>query len=333
MDRPLDRRKFLKVSGMSLGVGALISFAPALAAGGSPAVRVRNWFRRQNGEEVSPFNLVQLSDAHVGFQGPPNPTGTKAFERAIEIVNGLNPQPELILFTGDLTHESETPGEHAKRMQLFKDITGRLKSKKVMYVPGEHDAALDGGELYRQFFGETHYSFDHRGVHFIALDNVSTGKPAVGASQIEWLKRDIARYPHTAPIVVFTHRPLFDLRPDWEWFTRDGDEVLNVLSPYENVTVLYGHIHRHDVHETEHATHYASRSLIFAFPDPTTVGDKKPVAFDKEKPFKNLGLQLLAERSGPNQRPSLGVDDVELTLREYAGTDGVQQISRPGASL
>ena len=57
------------------------------------------------------------------------------------------------------------------------------------------------------------------------------------------------------------------------------------------------------------------------------------MTFDKEKPFKNLGLQLLAERSGPNQRPSLGVDDVELTLREYAGTDGVQQISRPGASL
>ncbi|PYQ35767.1 MAG: serine/threonine protein phosphatase [Acidobacteria bacterium] len=333
MDRPLDRRKFLKVSGMSLGVGALISFAPALAAGGTPVARVRNWFRRQNGEEVSPFNLVQLSDAHVGFQGPSNPTGTKAFERAIEVINGLNPQPELILFTGDLTHESETPGEHEKRMQLFKDITGRLKSKKVMYVPGEHDAALDGGALYRQFFGETHYSFDHRGVHFIALDNVSSGKPAVGAAQIEWLKRDIARYPHTAPIVVFTHRPLFDLRPDWEWFTRDGDEVLNVLSPHENVTVLYGHIHRHDVHETEHATHYASRSLIFAFPDPTTVSDKKPVAFDKEKPFKNLGLQLLAERSGPNQRPALGVDDVELTLREYAGTDGVQQISRPGASL
>src|ERR1700737_4230272 len=126
MDRPLDRRKFLKVSGMSLGVGALISFAPALAASGSPAARVRNWFRRQNGEEVSPFNLVQLSDAHVGFQGPPNPTGTKAFERAIDVINGLNPQPDLILFTGDLTHEAEVPGEHAKRMQLFQTLTSRL---------------------------------------------------------------------------------------------------------------------------------------------------------------------------------------------------------------
>jgi hypothetical protein len=88
MDKQFDRRKFLKVSGTSLGVGVLISVAPAMAGGG-PAATVRRWFRRQNGEEVTPFNLVQLSDAHVGFSGPPNPTGTKAFEHAIDVVNGL----------------------------------------------------------------------------------------------------------------------------------------------------------------------------------------------------------------------------------------------------
>ncbi|MGZ7080005.1 MAG: metallophosphoesterase family protein [Thermoanaerobaculia bacterium] len=327
MDRHFDRRQFLRVSGMSLGVGALISVAPALAGEGQ-AARIRRWFHRQNGEELTPFTLVQLSDAHVGFEGPPNPTGTRAFERAIDVINGLDPQPELILFTGDLTHEAEAPGEHAKRMQRFRALASRLKSKKVMYVPGEHDAALDHGDLYRQYFGETHYSFDHRGVHFIALDNVSSGKPAVGADQIRWLVRDLSRYPHTAPIIVFTHRPLFDLRPDWEWFTRDGGDVLDILAPYENVTILYGHIHRHDVHETGHAMHYASRSLIFAFPDPTSTGDKKPVPFDKENPFRNLGLQRVGETNG-----RLALDDVELTLREFAGTDGVQQILRPGVSL
>lgn len=321
----MDRRQFLKVSGMSLGVGALITVAPALGGQG-PASRVRNWFRRRNGEAVTPFTLVQLSDAHVGFQGPPNPTGTKAFERAIDVINGLNPQPELILFTGDLTHESETPGEHAKRMQLFKSLTSRLKTKRLLFVPGEHDAALDKGVLYREHFGETHYAFDHRGVHFIALDNVSLGKPAIGAEQLEWLRKDVARFPKTTPIVVFTHRPLFDLRPDWEWFTRDGDAALNILAPFENVTILYGHIHRHDVHQSDHAMHYASRSLIFAFPDPTTAGDKKPIAFDKEKPFRNLGLQLM---SGADRH----VDDVELTLQEFSGTDGVQQISRTGELL
>ena len=330
MNQPFDRRKFLKVSGMSLGVGTLLTVAPAMAGGGA-AETLRRWFRRENGEAVTPFRLVQLSDAHVGFQGPPNPTGTKAFERAIEIVNGLDPQPELILFTGDLTHETETPGEHAKRMQLFQSLTAQLKTKKILHVPGEHDAALDNGALYRQFFGETHYSFDHRGVHFIALDNVSSGKPEVGAAQRDWLAADLRRYPQTAPIVVFTHRPLFDLKPEWEWFTRDGDEVLNLLAPYENVTILYGHIHRHDVHETAHATHHASRSLIFAFPDPTTTADKKPLPFDKTNPFHNLGMQRVAHTRDARQHP-FSVDDVELTLREFGGTDGVQQIAKPGVS-
>lgn len=87
-----------------------------------------------------------------------------------------------------------------------------------------------------------------------------------------------------------------------------------------------------DVRQTDHAVmQYASRSLIFGFPDPTTEGDKKPMAFDKERPFLNLGLQLLAEKAGPDQRPTAGVDDVELTLREFSGTEGVQQLSKTGA--
>ena len=40
-------------------------------------------------------------------------------------------------------------------------------------MPGEHDASLDKGEAFKEFFGATHYTFDHKGVHFIVLDNVS----------------------------------------------------------------------------------------------------------------------------------------------------------------
>ena len=40
-------------------------------------------------------------------------------------------------------------------------------------MPGEHDAGLDEGKAFKEFFGKTHYSFDYKGVHFIVLDNVS----------------------------------------------------------------------------------------------------------------------------------------------------------------
>jgi 3',5'-cyclic AMP phosphodiesterase CpdA len=263
----------------------------------------------------------------VGFNGPPDPLGTKAFERAVEMINGLPTAPDLVLFTGDLTHDTEEKDVHAQRMKQFLEISRRMKVGKVMCVPGEHDAGLDGGTLYREFLKETYYSFDHRGVHFVALDNVSRAKPEVGPEQLAWLKKDLARFPKTAPIVVFTHRPLFDLKPEWEWFTSDGDDVLNVLAPFENVTVLYGHIHRDHEHEEGHTHHYAARSLIFAFPDPEKVVDKKPIPFDKEQPFRNLGIRVVNESA----TSALSVKDVELTLREYSGINGVQQmLKEPG---
>ena len=314
-----DRRSFLKIAGASIGIGALYHVLPAPAHG--LAGEMLDHMKSMNGEKPSPFSFVQLSDAHVGFNGPPDPLGTKAFERAVEMVNALPQQPDLVLFTGDLTHDSEDKDVHSKRMQNFREIAGRLKTKKLMCVPGEHDAGLDGGALFRDAFGPTHYSFDHRGVHFVALDNVSRAKPEVGKEQIAWLKSDLALFNKSTPIVLFTHRPLFDLKPEWEWFTSDGDDVINVLQAYDNVTVLYGHIHTDHEHVEGHVHNYAARSLIFAFPQPTEPA-KKPFPFDKDQPFKHLGIRVV---SAAPKRP-VAVQDVELTLREYSGLNGIQQI-------
>lgn len=324
-----DRRSFLKIAGSSLGIGVLYSAYPSARSAGAVG-GLFSALGKDNGERVTPFSFVQLSDAHVGFNGPPDPLGTKAFERAVDMINALPQRPDLVLFTGDLTHDTEERDVHVQRMKQFQDISKKINVPMIKCVPGEHDAGLDNGVLYREFFGESYYSFDHRGVHFVALDNVSRAKPEVGAEQLAWLKKDLARFSKTAPIVVFTHRPLFDLRPDWEWFTSDGDNVMNVLSPYDNVTVLYGHIHRDDEHTTGAVHHYAARSLIFAFPDPTgVVGPRKALPFDKDHPFKNLGIRTVAFNGKPQPgASSLSIEDVELTAREFRGINGAQQLLR-----
>lgn len=323
-----DRRRFLKIAGASLGVGVLYSAYPAFGSAGESGA-LFDALGRTNGEKVSPFSFVQLSDAHVGFNGPPDPLGTRAFERAVEMINGLPQRPDLVLFTGDLTHDTEDRDTHVRRMKQFQEISQKINVPVIKCVPGEHDAGMDGGALYREFFGESHYSFDHRGVHFVALDNVSRAKPEVGAEQLAWLKRDLARYPKSAPIVVFTHRPLFDLRPDWEWFTSDGDDVMNVLSAYDNLTVLYGHIHRDDEHHTGVVSHYAARSLIFAFRDPAqNSGPRKNIPFDKDHPFKNLGIREVSFNGKTARSGALSIEDVELTAREFRGINGIQQMLR-----
>jgi 3',5'-cyclic AMP phosphodiesterase CpdA len=200
------------------------------------------------------------------------------------------------VFTGDLTHTTDNAGIRRDRMKEFQDIVSALNVKTVRYMPGEHDAALDNGEAFQQFFGQTHYTFDHKGVHFIALDNVSDPKARVGEAQLEWLKADLKQLAPDARIAVLTHRPLFDLYPEWDWATRDGAEAMAALMPHKNVTVFYGHIHQEHHHQTGHIAHHAAQSLIFPLPAPGALPKRTPVAWDAAQPYRGLGFrQVKAE--------------------------------------
>ena len=163
---------------------------------------------------------------------------------------------------------------------------------KVYYFAGEHDAALDRGEAYQEFFGETlRYTFDHKGIHFIVLDNTSDPAPILGAKQIAWLNADLAKLKPDQPIVVLTHRPLFALYPQWDWSTRDGQEAIDLLMPFRNVTVFYGHIHHEHRHKTGHIEHHAARSLMFPLAPLGTVEKKTQVPWNAATPYKGLGYR------------------------------------------
>jgi 3',5'-cyclic AMP phosphodiesterase CpdA len=195
------------------------------------------------------------------------------------------------VFTGDLTHTTDDAQERRRRLAEFRDIVSGLKVKNVRFMPGEHDASLDNGAAYKEMFGETYYAFDHKGVHFIALDNVSDPGARIGEAQLEWLKADLSRQKKDAPIVVLTHRPLFDLAPQWDWATRDGAQAIELLMPYTNVTVFYGHIHQEHHHRTEHIAHHAAKSLIFPLPAPGSQPKRAPLPWDPAAPYKGLGFR------------------------------------------
>lgn len=275
----LDRRKFL-----------------ALTAAGGGAVFMSGLFREVQAAEAvltlpDDFYFVQLSDTHWGFSGAANPDAAHTLEKAVEAVNALTDPPDFIVFTGDLTHTTDNPKERRKRMAEFRQIVAALKVKNCYYMPGEHDAALDNGAAFKEYFGKTHYSFEHKGVHFIALDNVSDPGAKIGEEQLDWLKADLASQKIDARIVVFTHRPLFDLAPQWDWATRDGDEVIALLMPYTNVTVFYGHIHQEHHHQTGHIFHHAAKSLIFPLPVPGSQEQRSPLPWNSQSPYQGLGFR------------------------------------------
>jgi len=245
------------------------------------------------------FYFVQLSDTHWGFEGPVvNPDAQGTLKKSVAAVNGLPHQPDFIMFTGDLTHTTDDPKERRKRLTEFRDIVSALKVKDVRFMPGEHDASLDNGKAYKEFFGETHYTFDHKGVHFIVVDNVSDPTAAIGDEQLQWLKADLDRQPKDARIVVFTHRPLFDLYPQWDWATRDGAQAIALLQTHDNVTVFYGHIHQENHFMTGHIAHHSAKGLMFALPAAGSQPKRLPVPWDANAPYKGLGFREVdAERS------------------------------------
>jgi Calcineurin-like phosphoesterase len=278
MDK-VDRREFLKLAGLG---GIVFASGLGFSAPGSSG-------KRPKPEE---FYFVQLSDTHWGFDGPTiNPDAQGTLKKAIAAVNRLDTQPDFIVFTGDLTHTTEDAQKRHDRMAEFRDLTSALRVKTVHFMAGEHDAALDRGDAYQQHFGELHYSFDHRGVHFIVLDNVSDPAAIVGDAQLKWLQADLQPLKRDAPVVVFTHRPLFDLYPQWDWATKDAAAVINVLMPYQNVTVFYGHIHQEHHFMTGHIAHHAAKSLMFPLPAPGSVPKRAPIPWDTSAPYRGLGFR------------------------------------------
>ena len=276
MARPIDRRDFLKLAGLG---GAV--FASGLAGCAHMA-----------GSGADEFYFVQLSDTHWGFKGDAlNPDAHGTLPKAVAAVNALAIKPDFIVFTGDLTHTTDDPKERRRRLAEFRDIVAKLDNRNLHFMPGEHDASLDRGQAWMEFFGPTHYSFDHKGVHFVVLDNVSDPAARIGEAQLAWLQADLAKQSRDARIVVFTHRPLFDLYPQWDWSTKDGAKVVDVLLPYPNVTVFYGHIHQENHHKTEHIEHHAARSLVFALPPPGSQPKRAPLPWNAAEPFKGLGYR------------------------------------------
>jgi hypothetical protein len=289
----IDRRDFLKI----LGFGSAVF---VLGAG--------NMLDAAEKDLKSDFMFLQLSDTHWGFNDPKiNPDSEGTLKKVVAAVNNLNYQPDFIMFTGDLTHTTEDPKERRKRLTEVRDIISQLKVKNIRFMPGEHDAGLDKGEAFQEFFGKTHYVFEHKGVKFIVLDNVSDPTSSIGDMQLQWLSSEIQKLDKDARIVVFAHRPLFDLYPQWDWWTRDGAKAVEILMPYKDVTVFYGHIHQEHHHMTDHIAHHAAKGLMLPLPAAGSLPKRVPIPWDPTEPYKGLGYRSIEAK----------VDKAEYVITEY----------------
>jgi 3',5'-cyclic-AMP phosphodiesterase len=308
--RGLDRRTFLKVS---LGAAAAVaaqgltyphSFMPVDVAFGATADR-------------EGFRLAYISDSHL-YDRSVNDRFVRQLLRAVDDVNNLDPQPDFVLYGGDLAQLGR-PGE----LDLGAQILKNLKAPVRMMV-GEHDWYLDLGDKWRALFGAPTYAFDHKGVHCVVLnsviekdfwtargmtpeqrmgtvaglDNGIQSRFEVGDEQRAWLQKDLAAVPKSTPLIVFSHSPLYKYYRNWNFWTDDADQVQAILKPFNHVTVIHGHTHQLVTNRIGNIAFHGMLSTAWPWPyapqglPPLTVQMNRPDPFDPNDGLGNGEVQM-----------------------------------------
>ncbi len=250
MNHTLSRRGFLKCAA-AVGAGGLL-----------PLSLIELAFA----DTTQNFSFAYISDSHIqhikGREFVRN--WDQGLKRAVAEANLLNPKPDFVLYGGDIA-QLGTKAEIDHGLELLAPL-----NYKVYYALGEHDYYLDLGEYWESRLGPQYYSFDHKGVHFVALNSILThdewthkwpdpmermrtmagldnpnGSPfMVGEKQREWLRQDLEKVQKTTPLVVLSHSPLQKIFKDWNFWTEDAEQVQALLAPFDKVSVIYGHVHQ-----------------------------------------------------------------------------------------
>ena len=311
----IDRRNFLGCMAWA-GTGLLWTMTGGVPVSKLLAQTMKG--RAAEAEKVEDFSFVQISDSHIGFNKGANPDVTGTLQKAIDKINivpaGMK-APDFMIHTGDITQNSK-----ATEFDTAAQVIKSAKVGEVFYVPGEHDFSLDDGALYKQRFGkgtvgDGWYSYNHKGVHFVGLNNCVQvdAMGNLGADQLAWLKSDLASLSASTPIVVFAHIPLWMVYEKWGWGTADGAQALALLKRFGSVTVLNGHIHQVVQKVEGNVAFHTAMATAFPQPAPGTAPNPGPMAVPAGKLQSVLGVTKVRVVRGQNH---LAV--VDHTLAEGA---------------
>jgi 3',5'-cyclic AMP phosphodiesterase CpdA len=294
----LDRRSFFKVS--AAAATAVLSQRLAFPHSFQPVTVTTG-----PGPAGTAFRFAYISDSHL-YERKLNDRFVKSLLRAVDDVNRMDPQPDFILYGGDLA-QLGAPIELDTGAQILKT----LKAPVRMMV-GEHDWYLDMGAKWRLLFGADRYSFEHKGVKFVVLnsvveedfwtarkltpeqrmgtvaglDNGLQNPFTVGAEQREWLKKELENVGDDTPLIVFSHSPLYHLYKRWNFWTDDAPEVQAILKRFKRCTVIHGHTHQLLTNKIGNIDFHGMLSTAWPWPyapeglPPLTIQMARPDPFD-----------------------------------------------------
>lgn len=195
--------------------------------------------------------IAQISDLHVKHAGKlayGRVDTLPMLELAVVHLRRLDPQPDIVLLTGDLVDEG-SDGEYA----LLRGALAPL-APPLYVIPGNHDAR----DALRRAFADhaylprdgdfLHYVVEDHPVRLVALDTLIPGKVggAMDAERCAWLDRRLAEAPDRPTLVLMHHPPFAMGISHLDRFLLEGADALGaVLRRHPQVErVVCGHAHR-----------------------------------------------------------------------------------------
>jgi Icc protein len=249
----LDRRKFLK----TLAAAGAAMALPPFAASAQPA--------------PGSFDFVFFTDTHI----QPELDAAHGCDMCFRKIASTN--PEFAIMGGD--HVFDAFGVNGARAGMVYDLykhTEQVLAMPLHHAIGNHDvfgvltksgvAPTDpayGKKMYQDRLGQTYFSLDHKGYHFIVLDSIHPTddrlwEARVDEAQLHWLRDDLKRLPARTPVIAVIHCPLVTafasyaraIAEERKYNTMtvaNAPEVLEVLESANVIAVLQGHTHVNEV--------------------------------------------------------------------------------------
>jgi 3',5'-cyclic-AMP phosphodiesterase len=194
--------------------------------------------------------IAQITDTHIKQPGrlAYQQVDTAAMLRAcVSELLELDPQPDLILHTGDLV-DLGLPEEY----EHLKSILAPLKTP-ILAIPGNHDArepmraafAAEGCFPERGFL---QFEIERGGLRFIGLDTLVPGQGGgeLCAERLAWLDTALGRKPGIPTLVLMHHPPFLTGIAHMDRIGLQGrDGFAEVMRRHDQVeAILCGHVHR-----------------------------------------------------------------------------------------
>ncbi|WP_457809302.1 phosphodiesterase [Kushneria sp. EE4] len=194
--------------------------------------------------------IAQITDLHLRMPGQ-KAYRVVATDRhlppAIAALNALDPRPDVVLITGDLT-DFGRPDEYAALREQLKAL-----ALPWYVIPGNHDArgALREAFPDHTYLGRTgfmHYTLEDHPVRLIGLDTLvpGEGRGELCRERLDWLAERLAEQPER-PTLLFMHHPPFATgigHMDAQGLT-GARELAALVRDYPNIErLICGHVHR-----------------------------------------------------------------------------------------